>query len=171
MLNFLPIILFFYAHGSAYYSSIPAYSIILTCFPTMLTKTLWWTQLWTLLIVLNHNKSLYLVSQRWFLPIRKEFDKTDKNLSDTADNGWSRSTFFACTGPYVWTFCQTMWYKLSQTLTTPKPHLKICNLRPIILELCSVLVPLKSLPIILKLWQHNWSKPREHMEYDLCQKA
>ena len=43
----------------------------------------------SILIVLNHNRCLYVVSQRWLLLLEKDFDKIDKkkNLLDTADDG------------------------------------------------------------------------------------
>ena len=46
--------------------------------------------------------------------------------------------------------------------TTPQmswPRLQMSESEPIILELRSVLITLKFAPIILKLCQHNWSKP------------
>ena len=65
--------LFFYAHDSAYYSSIPAYYsnlIFQYAHEECITK----------FNHTDHNRDLYLVSQRWFLPINRksESDKTDK---------------------------------------------------------------------------------------------
>ena len=70
-----------YAHGSAYYSSMPAYySNFLSHYAHVesMIKTV-------MIIVLNHNRGLYVVSQRLFLPtVKKEFHKTPL---DAADNG------------------------------------------------------------------------------------
>ena len=73
MLNFLPIILFFYAHGSVYYSTIPAYYSNLF-FHYAHEESM----IKAILIVLNHNRGLYLVSK--MVPIRKKIDKTDKKF-------------------------------------------------------------------------------------------
>ncbi len=58
-----------------------------------------------------------------------------------------------------------------------KPHLKSsdhafkCESKPIILELCSMLIALKFVPIILKLCQHNWSKPSDDPTLIMAQEA
>ena len=65
MLNFFAY--YFYAYGSANYSSIPAYySNLLSNYAheeSMIEEII--------IIILNNNKGLYLVPQRWFLRIRR----------------------------------------------------------------------------------------------------
>ena len=106
--------------------------------------------------MLNHNRGLIMIFQRLFVSIWK------KN-SDTADEDWNNGAFLHAfrefVGVYKRLFSPVCPTKKQTTPQMSWPRLQMSESEPIIPELCSVLIILKFAPIILKLCQHNWSKP------------